>query len=83
MGNEHNDDIFDYSGLAAYVKLAHGTPRHWVSAGKIPYIKLGSRVMFSRKEIDRWLETRKQLVSRAQPVYTGNETQPLPFGGEA
>jgi excisionase family DNA binding protein len=82
MGNEHNDDIFDYPGLAAYVKLAHGTLRHWVSAGKIPYIKLGSRVMFSRKEINAWLLTHKQYGKK-----TGNETEPaalpLPFGGEA
>lgn len=40
-----------------------GLSRHtlyaWVHQRRIPHVKLGSRVMFDRVEIDRWIESRK------------------------
>jgi excisionase family DNA binding protein len=57
MGEEkpQADDVLDYSGLAAYLKVAEGTLRHWVMKGRVPFIKMGSRVIFFRKQIDPWI----------------------------
>jgi excisionase family DNA binding protein len=57
MGEEkpQADDVLDYAGLAAYLKIAEGTLRHWVMKGRLPFIKMGSRVIFSRKQIERWM----------------------------
>jgi len=49
-------EVMNYRGLAAYLKVAQGTLRHWVMKGKIPHIKMGSGVRFAKKHIDVWLE---------------------------
>ena len=50
------DDVMNYKGLASYLKMAQGTLRHWVMNGKVPFIKMGRNVRFSKKQIDAWLE---------------------------
>jgi excisionase family DNA binding protein len=57
MGEEKPgaDEVMDYGALAAYLKLAEGTLRHYVMAGRIPFTRIGSRVRFLKTEIDRWL----------------------------
>jgi excisionase family DNA binding protein len=57
MGEEkpRADEVMDYRALAAYLKLAEGTLRHYVMMKLIPFTRIGSRVRFLKKEIDRWL----------------------------
>jgi excisionase family DNA binding protein len=50
------EEVFDYHGLAAYLKIPEGTLRHWVIEGRIPFSKLGVHVRFSRSVIDRWFK---------------------------
>ena len=50
------DEVMDYRGLSAYLKMAQGTLRHRVMNGEIPYFKIGQSVRFSKKHIDLWLE---------------------------
>jgi excisionase family DNA binding protein len=51
------EDIFDYKGLAAYLKVSHGTLRRWVMESRIPFIKVGSHVRFHKDDIRAWLRT--------------------------
>jgi excisionase family DNA binding protein len=48
------EEVFDYHGLAAYLKIPEGTLRHWVIEGRVPFSKLGVHVRFSKRAIDRW-----------------------------
>ncbi len=47
--------IFTASELSDYIKIKKNTIYIWVSQQRIPYVKLGSRTLFPKKEIDRWL----------------------------
>jgi excisionase family DNA binding protein len=50
------EEVFNYRGLAAYLKIPEGTLRHWVIEGRIPFSKLGFHVRFSKSEIDKWFK---------------------------
>ena len=54
----------DVAELAEYVHSTVGSVRVKVSKREIPYIKLGTRVLFDREQIDRWLaEQRVESIS--------------------
>jgi excisionase family DNA binding protein len=71
MGEEKQagEEVMDYRGLAAYMKIAYGTLRHYVMTRQIPFIKVGARVLFYKKDIDVWLEKKSR-----EP---GEDTVPL------
>jgi excisionase family DNA binding protein len=50
------EEVFDYHGLAVYLKIPEGTLRHWVIEGRVPFSKLGVHVRFSKNVIDRWFK---------------------------
>jgi excisionase family DNA binding protein len=52
----NREEVFDYHGLAAYLKIPEGTLRHWVIEGRVPFSKLGVHVRFSKSVIDRWFK---------------------------
>jgi len=54
------DEVMDYRGLSAYLKMAHNTLRHKVMRNEIPFYKIGSSVRFCKKDIDEWLIEHKQ-----------------------
>jgi excisionase family DNA binding protein len=54
------DEVMDYRGAAAYLKMAAGTLRHKVMKGTIPFFKIGSSVRFSKNEIDTWLKQHRK-----------------------
>jgi excisionase family DNA binding protein len=58
------DDVLYYRGLAAYLKMAHGTLRHKVMRGQIPFFKIGSSVRFSKTDIDAWLDEHRKRAKR-------------------
>jgi excisionase family DNA binding protein len=51
-----SDEVMDYKGLSAYLKMAQNTLRHKVMRGEIPFFKIGKSVRFSKKYIGAWLE---------------------------
>ena len=53
----------DVEDLAQYLKLQKQTIYNWLNQGKISGIKLGSVWRFDRREIDRWLQSRKMKRS--------------------
>jgi excisionase family DNA binding protein len=58
------DDVMDYKGLSAYLKLSQSTLRHRVMRGKIPFFKIGFSVRFSKRDIDTWLEGYRKSPKR-------------------
>ena len=50
------EEVFNYRGLADYLKIPEGTLRHWVIEGRIPFSKLGFHVRFSKSVIDKWFK---------------------------
>ena len=53
------DDVMDYHGLSAYLKIPQGSLRHMVMRNQIPYSKIGRSVRFAKKDIDIWLEEKR------------------------
>ncbi len=56
--SKKSNKIFDANGLGEYLKVKKNTIYIWVSGKRIPYVKIGSRTLFLKKEIDRWLQDR-------------------------
>ena len=73
MGEEKQkaDEVMDYRALAAYMKLAEGTLRHYVVDRVIPFVKVGSHVRFLKGEIDKWLLERNRRPAGMQAVKGG------------
>lgn len=42
--------------LSEWLKIPRGTLYNWVSEGRIPRVKLGGKLRFDPREIERWLE---------------------------
>jgi excisionase family DNA binding protein len=45
--------------LSQMIRLTPGTIRVWVCQKKIPYVKMGKKVLFDCEEIDQWIEDKK------------------------
>jgi|GEM_PF-1944712 len=58
------DEVMDYRGLSAYLKMAQNTLRHKVMRNEIPFYKIGSSVRFCKKDIDEWLAGHKRYKKR-------------------
>jgi excisionase family DNA binding protein len=86
MGEERPkaDEVMGYRELAAYLKLAEGTLRHYVMDKSIPFVKVGSHVRFLKGEIEKWLleRNRRPAGKRAEKGGTGRgEGGELPWAG--
>jgi excisionase family DNA binding protein len=50
--------------VAALTGFAEGTIRHWISAQKIPFVRISNRcVRFRREDIEAWI-AEKSVVAR-------------------
>jgi excisionase family DNA binding protein len=54
------EEYLNYDQAADYIGIAAISLRQKVSGRKIPYLKVGKRVLFRKADIDRWLA--KHLV---------------------
>ena len=43
---------------SAYTRASVKTLRNWVSSRKVPFIKMGGRVVFSVSALDAWMESK-------------------------
>lgn len=56
------ENYLTYKEVAEMLKYSKRTVEYWVSANKIPFIKIGnnnSGVRFARSEVEKWIESRK------------------------
>lgn len=56
---KEDDIIFDVQGLAEYLKIDKSCVYKWVSLKSIPYFKSGKYVRFRKKDVDRYIDSRK------------------------
>ncbi len=65
--NGEEDVILDIEGAANHIKLSVPTIHVLSSKKKIPVIKKGKKLLFSKKELTTWLmEGRRQTLSAIQ-----------------
>jgi excisionase family DNA binding protein len=48
--------LLDITEAADYLNLSTSTLYSWVSQRRIPHLKLGGRVRFDKKALDRWIK---------------------------
>ena len=53
--NEDKDTIFDVKGLALYLKVSEKFIHKRTHLKQIPYYKVGGKLLFRKKDIDKWL----------------------------
>ncbi len=52
--------LLDYGAAADFLGLSEHTLRRYVSLGKLPYLKLGSKlVRFEPERLRHWVESRR------------------------
>ena len=51
--------LLDKKEIAEYLNLSIYTVDTWVCQNRIPYVKIGRRVLFDLTEIDQWIEQQK------------------------
>jgi excisionase family DNA binding protein len=82
MGEEKPkaDEVMDYRTLAAYLKVAEGTLRHYVMDKSIPFVKVGTHVRFLKGEIEKWLlERNRRPAGKLKGGTDKGEGGELPF----
>ncbi len=58
----------DVKAASRYTSLAVSTIYEWASQGKIPSIKIGSRVLFDLEDIDRLMASLKRKNNQEQEI---------------
>jgi len=53
-------DFMNIEQASAYLSLAKSTLYTYVSKDTVPYIKLGSKVIFDKNDLARWLNGMKR-----------------------
>lgn len=56
MSSQFKQNLLSYQEVADILGLKPNTIRAWVSARKIPFVKLGSAVRFTPKMVDEIIE---------------------------
>jgi excisionase family DNA binding protein len=74
--------LIDPTSAAAQLGVKPGTLAKWrVTGGGPPFLKLGSRIRYSRADLERWLDQRRQRSTSDRPasaVSTGVTDSPKP-----
>jgi excisionase family DNA binding protein len=52
--------LYDLKGASELLCVAVGTLRKWVAAGKIPYLRVGRRLLFREQSLILWAEDMEQ-----------------------
>ena len=55
------DHLMTLPEVAAYLRLSKDTVYRMASGGKLPASKVGSQWRFRRDDVDKWLETHKNI----------------------
>ncbi len=58
----------DKKTVARYTSLGESTIYEWAGQGKIPSIKIGSRVLFDLEDIDRLMASLKRTNNREEEI---------------
>ena len=61
-----SEPLWTVREAAAFLRLGRNTVYEWAASGKLPSLRLGSRVRFEPAALRRWVEV--QRASQPQPV---------------
>ena len=56
MTRAHDDALLSISEAAEYLGMKPGTLRNWLSARRLPFVKVGRLTRVSRAALDRFIE---------------------------
>lgn len=51
--------------VAEMLQVSSGTVRNWVSANKIPFVKVNAAVRFERSQLEAWIQKRSVKAFKA------------------
>jgi excisionase family DNA binding protein len=67
MAKSEDDPLMDIRGVSAWTDLSVGSIYHFVSAGRIPFIRISRRcIRFRRRDIEAWLLEKTVLPQDAE-----------------
>ena len=55
------DEVLDIKGAACLLKCASSTLYHYVSENQMPFIKMGTRTLFRRRDLLVWLDQKRSF----------------------
>lgn len=58
----NHDVLMNIADVARYLKMSPARIRYEVHLMRIPYLKIGVSIRFSKKSIDAWLEAKSREV---------------------
>lgn len=58
---ETEDEVLDIKGAACLLKYAASTLYHYVSENRMPFIKMGTRTLFRRRDLLIWLDHHRRF----------------------
>ena len=63
---KENSDMLTYAEAAEFAGVCVNTLYGWVSQRRVPYVRLGARVVrFQRKALQAWIDARRVEVQAA------------------
>jgi excisionase family DNA binding protein len=67
MSTSEGDPLMDIRGVSVWTSLSIGTLYHFVSQGRIPFIRISKRcIKFRRSDIEAWLLEKTVLPQDAE-----------------
>lgn len=60
------DTLYTKEDIIRRYNIVRGTLDNWVSQGKIPYLKIGKKVLFPSRDLCRWEKERFKPVMMSQ-----------------
>jgi len=66
------DTLYTKEDILRRYDLVSGTLNNWVSKGKIPYVKIGKKVLFPARELERW-EKKSFHAVNTSPIVNESE----------
>lgn len=64
----NNTNYMDVKMVSEYIHVSRSLVYKMVSLGQIPYIKVGSRTIFDRFQIDQWLHNHCMMVEELPQI---------------
>jgi excisionase family DNA binding protein len=56
--------LLNVNEAAERLGITSGTLYHWVSKGKVPYTKIGGKLLFRESDIDNFIEDNTVMVNK-------------------
>ncbi len=55
--NNNNDQLLSVEEAAGFLRLSKHTIRAWISQRKLPFVKLGGRVLFRQDDLNSFINS--------------------------